>query len=198
MPTSIKNGADGTVAKVDNNHRLHTSSVTVPVERNANKKGDAFNVNSGVITLTDAVDTPVFYLKNNNVKSLLVTAIAVGVGISTGGTGDNPTITVIRNPTAGTIVSGATDVDIKSNRNYGSANQLTNVTAYKGATGLTMTGGEDHILFFQGTGRLFASIDEIIPQGTSIGIKFNPQTSNTSQDVYAALILHFLDDEDND
>lgn len=101
---------------------------------------------------------------------------------------------MIRNPTAGTIISSTpTDVDINSNRNYGSATTLS-VTAYKGATGDTMTDGEDHIIFFQGnSGRLFATINEVLPSSASIGIKFDPQTSNTSQDVYAALVCHLED-----
>lgn len=184
----------GALAKVSGTNRLYTSAVSTTENEQATKTGRSFNINTGVITLTDAADTPVLYLKNNEIGSLHITAIAIGVGPSSGGSGGIPKITVIRNPTTGTIVSSTpTDVDIISNRNYGSAATLT-VDAYKGATGDTMTNGEDHIIFFQtSNGRLFATIDEVLERGNSIGIKFDPQASNTSQDVYAALICHLED-----
>lgn len=193
----IKDGTGlGALAKVNGGGRLYTQAVTISENDNANKNGDAYNINTGIVTLTDAADTPIMYVKNNSEYPLHITSIAVGVGPSTGGSGGIPVITVIRNPTAGTTISNANAVDINSNRNYGSQNTLSDVVAYKGATGETMTDGVDHLLFFQGSnGRLFATIDEILVKGSSIGIKFDPQASNTSQDVYAAIICH-LETED--
>jgi hypothetical protein len=185
----LKDGTGtGEMAKVNGDNRLYTQAVTTTENDDANKKGVAYNINTGVITLTDSADTAVLYLKNEEEKTLHITAIAIGLGPSTGGSGGIPKITVVRNPTS---ASFSTDVDIKSNRNYGSQNTLTDVTAYKGATGATLTGGEDHLVFFQtSNGRLFAAIDEILPKGSTIGVKIDPQPSNTSQDVYVALICH--------
>lgn len=194
MPDTIRDGGSGTtLAKVNANGRLYTDAISASESYAATKDGRSYNVNSGSITLTDAADTPLIYLKNNETQDLHITAIAVGVGPSTGGSGGIPKITVVRNPKTGTIVDNATAVDVNSNRNYGSSDALT-VDAYKGATGNTMTDGEDHILFFQtSNGRLFATIDENLPKGSSIGIKFDPQASNTSQEVYAAIICHLED-----
>jgi len=194
MPNTIKDGAgDGFSAKVNANNRLYTNSVQKSEAGEANTKGNAYNLNTGVITLTNAVDTPIMYVKNNESQDLNITAIAVGLGPSTGGSGGIPKITIVRNPTAGTIVSGATAIDINSNRNYSSSNSIS-VNAYKGATGNTMTDGTDSLIFFQNSsGRLFATIDEVLPKGSSIGVKFDPQASNTSQDVYCALISHLSD-----
>jgi hypothetical protein len=194
MTTTIKDGAGaGSSAKVNANNRLYTNSIQKSEAAEANTKGNAYNLNTGTITLTDSVDTPIMYVKNNETEDLNITAIAVGLGPSTGGSGGIPKITIVRNPTAGTIVSGATDIDINSNRNYSSSNTVS-VTAYKGATGSTMTDGDDSLLFFQtSNGRLFASIDEVLPKGSSIGVKFDPQPSNTSQVVYCALISHLSD-----
>jgi len=62
-----------------------------------------------------------------------------------------------------------------------------------------MTDGVDHLLLYQTTsGRLFAEIDEILPTGASIGVKVDPQASNTSMDVYVALICHQEDTENTD
>jgi hypothetical protein len=194
MPDMIKDGSGGGYnAKVNENNRLYVNAVQKSNAMEANTKGNAYNLNTGGITLTNAADTPIMYVKNNEAQDLNVTAIAVGVGPTTGGTGEIPEITIVRNPTGGTIVSNATAIDIESNRNYGSSN-IIDIDAYKGATGDTMTGGTDSLYFFQtSNGRLFATIDQVLPKGSSIGIKFDPQAGNTSQKVYCALISHLSD-----
>lgn len=182
----------GPGAKVGATNRLYTFAIAENFEEFANKEGDAYNINTGTITLTDAVDTPVLYLKNNEDKDLIVTALAIGAGPSTGAATDaNAVITVVRNPTVGTIITSTpTDVDMNQNRNFGSSKTLT-ADAYKGATGDTMTDGDDIIQFYQSeNSRLFATLNIIIPKSKSIGVKFDPAASNTSQDVYAALICH--------
>lgn len=192
MTGMIRDGSgSGSLAKVNNNQRLYVNSVSTQEDKNANKVGDAYNINTGPITLTDAADTPVIYVKNQEAQDLHVYAIAVGLGTATGAAAtDEVRIMVVRNPTTGTIIDGATAVDINSNRNFGSSQTL-NVLAYKGATGNTMTDGEDHLLFFQPDfGRLFATIDEILPTGSSIGVKIDPPASNTSLPCYVALICH--------
>lgn len=199
MTTLVDGTGGGSRINIDQNNRMHVHAIDTPEAWRANEQGDAYNINTGVITLTDSVDTPVLYLKNNETRDLRIAAIAVGLGPSTDGSGGIPKITVVRNPTVGTIITSTpTDVDVNSNRNYGSAKTLS-VDAYKGATGDTMTNGEDHILFFQGAGgRLFATIDELLPKGASIGIKIDPQPSNSSMDVYCALICHLVDEADKD
>lgn len=190
----IEDGLNGSTAKVNGNNRLYTNAITVNEDQQATKKGRSYNVNSGWVTISNDTVTPILYLKNNETEALHVTAIAVGMGPSTGGGTIIEDIIVVRNPTAGTIVSGATNVDINSNRNYGSSNTLGNSLAYKGATGLTMTDGTDHLLIAQNdSGRAFATIDEVLPKGTSIGIKITPATGNTNMRVYAAIICHLED-----
>jgi hypothetical protein len=188
---SIKDGSSGYVAEVDSSNRLQTYAVTINENNQANSKGRAYNINTDDITLTDAVETPILYIKNNEDKDLHITALDLWAGTSTGGTATLGTKWVVeRNPTAGTIISNATAVDIESNRNFGSNNTLL-VDSYKGATGNTMTGGTDHLVF-RGTllSRIYVEIDEIIPKGSSIGIHVKPPTSNTSLIVYAAAICH--------
>lgn len=165
MSEQIKDGTgSGYHAKVNANNRLYANAVTVSEDQQATKKSRSYNINTGIITLTDAADTPVIYFKNNEDEDFHITAIVIGVGPSTGGSGGIPVITVVRNPTAGTTVDNTNDVDIVSNRNFGSADVLV-ADVYKGATGETLTGGTSHIIFFQtSNGRLFATIDEIIPK----------------------------------
>ena len=198
MPDTLLDGTGTRSAqKVDAKNRAHTFSITVSAANQANIDGDAYNLNTGTITLTDAVDTPVLYLKNTHDSKIInVSAIAIGIGPSTNAVLTNTPlaiVTVVRNPTAGTIISGATNAAINSNRNYGSANTLT-ADVYKGATGNTMTNGDDHLYLFQtGPGRLFATIDEVLPPGSSMGIKIDPAPSNTDMMIYAAIIMHVED-----
>ena len=188
---SIKDGSSGYIAKVDSSNRLQTYSVTIDEANQANASGDAYNINTGDITLTNAVETPVLYIKNNEDRDLHISAFVLWAGTSTGGTATLGTKwVVVRNPTGGTIVDNATGVDIESNRNFGSNNTVL-LDSYKGATGNTMTGGDDHVIV-RGTllSRTLVQLDEVIPKGSSIGIKVTPPTSNTSLIVYAAAITH--------
>ena len=195
MPEQIKDGTGkGYLAKVNPNQRLYTQTINQVLSAASNDNGDAYNVNTGLITLTNAVDTPVIYIKNNEDEDIHVDAIAVGLSPSVSGTSlEMVQFTVIRNPTLGNIVSSGVAVDINSNRNYSSTKTLTADT-FKGATGNTMTDGNDHILVFANDGaRSFIALEELIPKGSSFGIKIKPQTGNTSMIVYVAVILYLTD-----
>ena len=194
MSFTIKDGAGtGNVAKVDSNNRLHAESVSQAINEKATEDGDSYNINTGLITLTSANESACLYFKNNEEQDFHVNTIVVFFGASTSGTGEG-TWRVKRNPTAGTIVSGATNVDINSNRNFGSSKTLQDSLAYKGAEANTMTDGTDHILIGQfASSRVAASIDEFIPKGSSLGVDITPPTSNTSMDVYVALIGYLVD-----
>jgi hypothetical protein len=185
----------GTRAKVNANNELYTRSMTISEDWQATKIGNSYNINTGIIDLTDAAETPIIYIKNNEETDLHIITGVLGAWTSTGGTGTDgvPKLVYVKNPTAGTIISSPTNVDINSNRNYGSSNTLS-VDAYKGATGDTMTDGTDHIILQIGTsGRTAISIDEVLSPGTSFGIKYTPQGSNTSQKLYFAVICHLID-----
>lgn len=180
----------GKRAEVDSLNRLRTFSVTEAQAVAANERGDAYNLNTASITLTNASDTPVAYLKNNEDRDLIIEAVVIGIGPSTSGSGLGPQVTFIRNPTAGTTISNANNASINSNRNYGSPNTLT-ADWFKGATGETMTDGDDHILVFtQVSSRTFVPINEILPKGTAIGFKIDPPFNNTSMQVYIAILMY--------
>lgn len=191
MSEFIKDGTGkGYLLKIDANNRIQAFSTSRTEDQAATEAERSYNINTGIINLTNDSETPVLYFKNNENSAYHITAIAVGFGATTGGSGDPNIIKGIRNPDDGTIISTATDVDINSNRNFGSANTL-EASVYKGATGLTLTGGNEHIIFYQGSsGRLFASVDEIVPKGSSFGITITPQSGNTSLNIYVALISH--------
>jgi hypothetical protein len=176
----------GYQAKVDNTNKIEIHGVSITEAIEAVEVGDAYSINTGVIGLTNSTASGVLYVKNNEDRDLEIDAIAVGIG-SAGTVTESSLISVIKNPTS---VSFSTDVDMKTNRNFGSSQELT-VDAYKGAQGATVTGGTQLAIFYQAKGgRLFAPIDLTIPKGNSIAITIDTNTSSGTSNVYAALICH--------
>lgn len=183
----------GALARVSTTKRLFTNAVTETQTLHSVEKGDGYNINTGVISLTGTSDSAVMYLKNNETRDLVVDAIAVGLGAGT--QSDPCKITIIRNPTTGTLIDGASAVDMNANRNFGSSKSLT-VDVYKGADGNTLTDGADFgILFANQNSRLFADLGIIIPKGNSIGVKIDPNLTTGSINIYAALIVHLQESE---
>jgi len=86
------------------------------------------------------------------------------------------------------LISNAVAVSVNSNFNFGSASDLS-ATAYKGAEGYTITDGS----VFASTrssanGRIALTLgDIVIPKGSSLGIKYTTQASNSSQKVQFAI-----------
>lgn len=190
MEIYIGNPSNGDKAVVNALGRLLVDSVSKTIVENAAKNGDSYTINTGTINLTSSSESAVLYLKNNGTNDLEIVNINFLLGNSTGGTGDLE-VKVYRNPTAGTIVSGATAVDIIENKNAGSSNTLT-VDCYKGAEGNTITDGSDWYYFLlPGAARSYViSTDTIvIPKGSSVGVSITPQTSNTSMNTQVFLSL---------
>jgi len=182
-------GSDGGFkAKVGVDGKLAVRGVEESEALDANKAGEAYNINTGIISLTDAVETPVLYFKNNEANDFIIEAVVIAIWDSAAGDGADMVATFIRNPTAGTIVTSENNVSIVSNRNYGSSNSLT-ADAYVGATGSTMTDGDDHILVrVTESSRNFIAINEVLPKGTSFGVKLTPPTSNNAMNCYVAIV----------
>jgi len=197
MAEQIKDGFKGgtTLAGVDTEGRLTTRAVTEGEAVHAAEKGEAYSLNTGTITLTNAVETPLMYLKNNEDDDFVVEEVIIGVFDSTGGSSTAQVYaTFIRNPTAGTIISNATNVSINSNRNFGSQKTL-DANVYKGATGNTMTDGDDHVLVrLSAASRTIITLTEVLPKGSAIGFKFKPPTSNTSLGVYVEIVGYIHED----
>lgn len=193
------NTGDSWGLRVDKNHQAHAVAVTVTAIEDATHKGNSYNINTGEIALTTATESAVLYFKNdespvNGESRIVIDSLFVGIddeGTTTGAS----KITVVRNPTAGTIVSGATAVDMNQNRNFGSSNTLSATTlAYKGAEGNTLTGGDDIALIYQQPGTRGAyDLNLVLEKGSSIGIILDTDTSGGTTNVYAGLSLHRVD-----
>lgn len=171
----------GNKAKVDSDNRVHTQTISFSEYEQAAIEGRAFNVNTGLVSYTGTGENAAFYLKNNEDKDIFLQAIFVGVTTRSGTVTDAVTATVIRNPTGGTIVDNAQSIDLV-NRNFGS-NETFDVTAYKGANGYTLTGGDATpvLLHIQGdNSRVFGSVFLVLPKGSSIGIKLDLNTDGSA------------------
>lgn len=200
MAEQILDGTTGSSrAKVDDNNQLHTFSVTETEQRQAAVDGNEYNINTGSIAFStnSTTRTTILYFKNDEDTDYVATAVAVGLGDRSPTVSDAANIWIVRNPTSGSTITNANDVDINSNTNFGSSKTLKTTTlAYKGADGEGATsGGTDHALLYMSDGRLFASLNLVIPRGSSVAIEIDGNTSG-GFNVYAALI-GYVKDENN-
>lgn len=181
----------GKRALVDSNNQLHTFSITEDEQRQAAELGNEYNINTGTINIsTDSTTrTTLLYFKNDEDEDFIVTAVAVGLGTRAATVTDSANVFIVRNPTSGTTITNANDVDINSNVNFGSNKTLKSTTlAYKGAdTEGATSGGTDHALLYMTDGRLFAGLNIELPKGSSVAVEIDGNTSG-SFNVYAALI----------
>ena len=157
-------------------------------------EGWAFNFNTGDITLTNAATANgVAYMKNTSEAVYIIPSIIYIFGNSTSGTGDG-LVEILRNPTAGTVISDASE-QVPVNRNFGSSNTLT-CNCYKASgSGKTLTGGTVLLetRLSSPLGRVFIAPGSIILEpGSSIGIRYTTQASNSSQIVQFAMSIHRL------
>ncbi len=183
----------GSKAKVSSN-RLYTDTVERSEIIAASANGDGFNINTGTINLTSANKSAVMYVRNNESKDMVVESFIYLIGNSTGGSGDM-FVSVVRNPTAGTIIDNAVVVDYTANRNFGSAKTL-QADEYKGVDGDTVTDGSVVIssIVNQSPSRVFISASGItLPTGSSLAIEITPATGNTSLNVQVAIPCYLKD-----
>ena len=188
MATQIEDGAGNEYrAEVSSKNRLFTDAVTRPQLEYACIIGNAYNVSTGSMTLTSANPSAVGYFKYTGDGTLIIKEILVILGNSTSGSG-NGTITLIKNPTTGTIISNALPVASATNRDFSSANIL-NATAYKGAEADTFTDGSIFAITSRDETAQIVTFDAapiVLRRGNSIGVKYQPPSGNTSQSVIIA------------
>jgi len=199
MAEQIENGGSGVKIgmHVDKNEQAHVFALNRTVNQDAVRKGNAYNLNTGTIGLTSTTASGVFYFKNNESpvngeSSFIIDALAIGID-NQGTQAGACIVTVVRNPTGGTLISNAVDVDMNQNRNFGSSNTLDSLV-YKGVEGDTITGGSDIAIFYQNAGtRGYYTIDMEVPKGSSVAVKIDTQTTSGTTNLYVAGIGHRVD-----
>lgn len=192
---SIIEDGTGTGAnlKIGSDNRLQARVVTEIEVIHAGESGNSYNFNSGLISVSG--DATLMYVKNTSELQLVVADLAIAAfdGITYS---DAPYITVVRNPTAGDLITDATAATMNQNRNFGSAAEAASLV-YKGKTGGTCTGGNDIAILQTGkTGRSFFTMNFILSKGSSIAINLTANLSSGSANYYAALICYFKDELD--
>jgi hypothetical protein len=180
---------NGNGAKVDSNNRLHTESVSRTVLTEACFKGQAFNFNTGAITLTSGGESALGYLSYQGDDPFIITEILFIIGSATGTLTSDGTAKILRNPTGGTIVTGAVDIDIAANRDF-SSSLVVSGNMFKGAEGNTLTGGttfSDTTRSSGFTGVIsFDAAPIVLRRGNTLGVTWTPPAGNTSQVVKIA------------
>jgi len=190
MGSAIIDGTGtSTFGKVYTDNKFATRSVASTENQDAVVDGRAFNINTGWIS-SIAADSALLYFKNEDNEDFFVDAIAIG--LKDGSATDVQGLYFVVNPTGGTLVAAATDCDMIENRCVGDGKTFgPDTLIYKAtASGQTLTGGRDAALFAQNDqGRLFATVDFIVPKGQACGIRIE-RLGSFNGDMYAAIIGH--------
>lgn len=182
----------GYKARVASDYRLQVRAVSEDEITHNAELGGAYNFNTGYISVT--ADASLLYLKNNADDNFILETVVFAKYEGFTDT-DFPTITVVRNPTGGDLITDATAIDMNQNRNFGSS-KTAEINVYKGKVAGTLTGG-DNIAYLQTskTGRSTYPLNILMPKGSSIGLTLDVTGSGTAN-VYCAIIGYFKDDLD--
>jgi hypothetical protein len=167
-------------AAIDSDGRLTTKSFQESFEEKSVFQGDAYNLNTGDITI-GAAASGVSYLKNTDPNVTLIVKSFIYLLGNSGVSGEDGLVTIIENPTSGTLLSGSAGTP--KNRNAGLQQKTLNVDWRIGSAGATVTGGSTLIDSRLATpiGRSVVAVPVAVPPGSSLAIKYTPQSSNTSQ-----------------
>lgn len=166
----------GFSAKVDSENRMLTISVTQSEQLFAAKKGESFQIGSGIVSLTSASESAMLYVKNNETRDLILTGVNITSTASTGGSGNVFLAKVYLEATG--ITGGSPTAAL--NNNFGSAKTLTaDITA--GAEAATIDGGTASGAFYIPIETFFnTEIAWVVPQGVTLAVSITPPASNTS------------------
>lgn len=181
----------GFETKVDCLNRLHTHAFNVPLSSFATTRGDAFNISSGLVTLTSACESGLLYIKNNECDDIAVLTEFVDIGTSVNACCAVVTLDgVIRfhlNSTTGTLISVASCACV-DNRKIGNPTTLTADT-FKGVEGSTLTNGSEVPIPTSTSTRNVIPSEWIIPKGATFAVSYEPPTGNASVDIQVGFFV---------
>jgi hypothetical protein len=187
----IDGTGNGNRAQVDSDKRLHVNSVSRTQDEQAALLGVAYNLSTGSVSLTSGSQSCIAYMKYNGIDPFVIKEIIIIPSASTGGTG-NASITILRNPTTGTIVSNAVAFAAVNNRDFASSNTITNdADIFKGVEGDTLTDGDSFAFTTRDNFDIPVTFDAaniVLRKGNSIGVCITPPTGNTAQTWVVAII----------
>ena len=194
--SNIKGGNNpGNLVHVDDDGKIQARAVSISEQAQKSLKGDAYNINTGLLTLTSDVETALFYFKNETEDDSIVVPRIFLTFLSSDGTGEL-TSCVKKNITGGTVIVG-TDL-APTNFNFGSS-KLPGITLKNGGSVLTFTGGSlgPEFLFTSDNQRHLIGFEAIIlPRGASMTLTVTPPTGNTSMVIEAGANFYIDGDFD--
>ena len=173
MATTIEDGSGrGFSAKVDDENRLYTRSITESEFDYGTRKGRAYNINTLFYPITGSTEVPIIYFKNNEEKTITLAAWFIGTSCATSANG---ILKMYTNPSSGTIISGGEDI-AAVNRLIGSSNTL-DADIKKGGDGFTVAGYSSEPVLYQpqgATSRTFGNIQIAVEKGGSVVVNYDP------------------------
>jgi hypothetical protein len=190
--SQIDNG-NGTTVDVNAKREMKVFAVTETEAQASLELGKAYNINTKDITSLTAGDATLIYIHNDEDQPIIIEQMIIGVRGLTG-LSDMATWTTISNPTGGDLISDATAISIKANRQGGSSSTLKSTTLiYKGKAAGTITGGEEELYgYINNNSRLQVPINVEINRGGSYAVKLDSDA--TAGTVYCALVIHIKDE----
>ena len=188
MPDTIRDGKGrGWLAAVNSEQQLITRATAVEQRLASATDANYYEASSDQITLTDAVETGIIYLKNENAgKVIVIDRVFFDFWTSTGGSGADGTLLYYRNPT----ITGGTTVE-PTNCNF-SSEVVAQGTFLHTLTTLTGTHWWDAYI----TDKTSLALDEgriVLHDGNSFAISVAAPTGNTSMIVNINVAFYYLD-----
>jgi hypothetical protein len=178
MAQQIEDGTGtGNRAKVEEN-RLYTNALTLGNFENAVLTGNAYNVNTELLTITSDTEHALLYLKNNEDHDIVIESWFIGTDAGTNGAN----LGIMRayfDPTGGTIISGGTTTTPVNRK--GGDSKSAEVDALVGGQGFTATGVGTAVLYQTQTvsSRVFGNVKLALEPGKSIVITYDPNGAQT-------------------
>lgn len=177
MSEQILDGAGtGYKAQVDVNHRLQVRSVSNTQQQEASLNEDSFQIGSGVINLTGVSESALLYVKNNEDRDLIITAVNVTSNTPTGST---EVVFLAKVYLNGTGLSAGTSASALNN-NFGSSTALdANIT--QGQYAATVTSGVVSGAFYIPLKGFFnTDLAWVLPKGTTLALTGTAPAGTTS------------------
>ena len=169
----------GKRAAIDTENRLLTQTINETVFQHSAEEGDAYFIGTPLINLTNASESAICIITNNEDDTLVLGDFFLIAESTTGGTPNMFRVNWYKNPTS--ISSGT--ITGALNQNFGSSKSLDATIRY-GVQGSTVTGGGLAAILSFPIGQLNRiEANLVIPKGSSFAITVTPPTGNTSMNV---------------
>ena len=193
--TTITGSGNRFSAEVDDTLRLKTRSVSKDESIDATSRGDGFSIDTGLITLTSASTSAVIIFQNDELRNLVVTELAVGIGPSTGGTTDTAELLVTANLGSNISMSGGSgSAAIQANLIVGNPNTIAS-TSELGQEAAAISGGTANKNWVKTSVTSDDSVFAVFPKGTAFAVAITPPPGNTSMEVRVNLTTYLEKDE---